>query len=151
MVVDNCCSSIFKLTDNLIYLMLMISLVSRLLYSGTWHNSSTVNITVEDFCQNKYKKTLTRFLWSCASNHQTIVSVTVEELCQRLLNNHPSDCWRIMPVTVEESYQWLLNKWCQQLLKNHACEWWRIVQTTVEQPCQKLLKIGASDCKESSQ
>ena len=129
MVVDNCCSSIFKLTDNLIYLMLMISLVSRLLYSGTWHNSSTVNITVEDFCQNKYKKT-TPFLWSCASNHQTIVSVTVEELCQRLLNNHPSDCWRIMPVTVEESCLWVM--------KNRANNCWTTLPEAAENWCQWL-------------
>ena len=129
MVVGNCYSSIFKFTDNLIYLMLMISLVSRLLYSGTWHNSSTVNITVEDFCQNKYKKT-TRFLWSCASNHQTIVSVTVEELCQRLLNNHPSDCWRIMPVTVEESCLWVM--------KNHANNCWTTLPEAAENWCQWL-------------
>ena len=127
MVVDNCCCSIFKLTDNLIYLMLMISLVSRLLYSGTWHNSSTVNITVEDFCQNKYKKTLTRFLWSCAT--------TIKQLCQWLLKNCASDCWTIIPVTVEELCQWLLKNHTSDCWTNGASNCWRIMPVSDEESC----------------
>ena len=44
-----------------------------------------------------------------ASECWTIVPVTVEELCQWLLNNCANHCWIIVPVTVEQSCQWLLN------------------------------------------
>ena len=46
---------------------------------GTWHNASTVNITIEEFCQHRKKK----------------------KSCQWLLNNHASDCWTIVPAVVE--------------------------------------------------
>ena len=61
---------------------------------GTWHDSSTVNVTVEKFCQQK-KINLERYCWR-------IVPVTVEQSCQWLLNDHASDCWTIVPVTVEK-------------------------------------------------
>ena len=84
--------------------------------SGTWFNSSTVNITVEEFCQHRKKK----------------IS------CPWLLNNRASDCWTIVPATVEQSYQWLLN--------NPASDCWRIVLATAEESCQWLLNNHASDC-----
>ena len=62
-----------------------------------------------------------------------IVPVTVEEICQRLLNNRASNCWKIMLVTVRES--------CQPLLNKRASNCWRIVLATVEQSCQRLLHI----------
>ena len=49
-----------------------------------------------------------------------------------------SDCWIIVPATVEQSHQWLL--------KNCATHCWRIVQVIVEEFCQRLLKNYASDC-----
>ena len=35
---------------------------------GTWHDSSTVNITIEEFCQNRKKKSWPLLLKTCASN-----------------------------------------------------------------------------------
>lgn len=48
-----------------------------------------------------------------------------------LLNNHPSDRWKIVPATVE--------KLCQWLLKNNA-------SATVEEFCDSFLNRRASDC-----
>ena len=96
------------------------------------------------------EKNLARDCWR-------IVPVTVEQSCQCLLNNHASACWAIMPVTVEESCQWLL--------KNHASDCWRIVpvaveescqwllinhSVTAEQLCQRLLRNRASHCRYTS-
>ena len=47
--------------------------------------------------------------------------------------NLASDRWRIVPVTVGQSFQWLLN--------NRASDGWRIELLTVEQPCQTFLKL----------
>ena len=44
---------------------------------------------------SKKKKNLERYCWR-------IVPVTVEQSCQWLLNDHASDCWTIVPVTVEK-------------------------------------------------
>ena len=52
---------------------------------GTWHDSSTMNITVEEFCQHRKKKK--SWPW--------------------MLSNRASHYWRIVPVTVEQSYQGL--------------------------------------------
>ena len=49
------------------------------LIPSAWHDSSTMNTTVEESCQRKKKK------------------------LSRLLNNRVSDCWRTVPATVEES------------------------------------------------
>ena len=54
---------------------------------GTWHDSSTVIFTVEELCQHRKKK----------------------KSCPWLLKNRASHCWRIVPVTVEQSHQRLLN------------------------------------------
>ena len=35
---------------------------------GTWHNSSKVNITVEEFCQHRKTKSCPLLLKNCASN-----------------------------------------------------------------------------------
>ena len=129
---------------------------------GTWHSSSTVNITVEEFWQHrKKKKSCPWLLNNRASDCWTIVPATVEESYQWLLNNLASDCWTIVPVTVEQSYQWLLNNlasnfWtfapvtveesCQWLLKNYTSHCWRIVSVAVEELCQWLLKNCVSDC-----
>ena len=107
---------------------------------GAWHDSSTVNITAEEFCQHrKRKKTLTvaveessqPLLKNRVSACWWIMAVTVEELCQWLLKNHASDCWTIVVATVEQSCQWLLN--------NCANDSWIIVPATVEESCQSLL------------
>ena len=45
---------------------------------STWHNSSTMNTTVEESCQRGKKDYLA-------------------------LNNHACECWKIVPATVEES------------------------------------------------
>ena len=77
---------------------------------GTWHDSSTVNITVEEFCQHRKKKKSCPWLLNNRASHCWIIMpVTVEQSCQWLLNNRASHCWTIVPVTVEELYQWLLN------------------------------------------
>ena len=68
---------------------------------GTWHDSSTVIFTVEEFCQQRKNKKSARDCW-------IILPVTVEQSCQWLLNNRASDCWTIVPVTVEKLCQWLL-------------------------------------------
>ena len=83
----------------------------------TWHNFSTVNITVEELCQHREKK----------------------KSCSWLLNNRASDCWRIMPVTVEESSQPQFN--------NCAKDYWTILPLTVEESCQPLLNNCSSDCQ----
>ena len=129
---------------------------------GTWHDSSTVNITVEEFYQHRKEKRswpwllenrvsdcwitvlgtaeepCHRLLNNRASDYWRIAPVTVEESCQRLLNNRARDCWTIVPVTVEQS--------CQPLLNNCASECWTIVPVTVEESCQPLLNNRASDC-----
>ena len=74
---------------------------------------------------------------------KNLVRETVEQSCQRLLNNHASDsrasdCWTILPVTVEQL--------CQRLLKNRASDCWTIVPVTVEASSQPLLKNRASHC-----
>ena len=114
---------------------------------GAWHDSSTVNIIAEDFCQHrKRKKALTvaveessqPLLKNRASDCWWIMAVAVEELCQWLLKNHASDCWTIVVATVEQSCQWLLN--------NRASDSWIIVPATVEESCQSLLHNCAGDC-----
>ena len=83
------------------------------------------------------------------------------------MNNRASYCWRIMPVTVEQSYQPLLNNHASncwrivqttwailpaivahnfELLNNRASDCWRITPAIVEELCQWLLKNHASDC-----
>ena len=94
--------------------------------------------TVEEFCQHRKKKKSARDCWR-------IVPVTVEESCQPLLNNPASDCWRIVPVTLEQSCQWLLINRYQWLLNNCTSDCWRIVPVT-EKSCQRLWKNHASHC-----
>ena len=77
------------------------------------------------------RKNLARDCW-------IIVPVTVGESYQWLLNNRASTCWKIMPVTVKGS--------CQPLLINPASDCWIIVPVTVEESCQPLLKNSVSDC-----
>ena len=116
---------------------------------GARHDSSTVNITVEEFCQHRKNKNLDRDCWR-------IVPVTVEQSCQWLLNNRTNDCWIIVPATVEESCQPLLHicasdcstivpvtveESCQPLLNNRVSDCWRIVPVTVERPGQTFLKL----------
>ena len=62
-----------------------------------------------------------------ASDCWTIVPVTVEESCQPLLNNRASNYWRTVPVTVQELCQWLLEEFCQWLLMNRANDCWAVV------------------------
>ena len=76
-----------------------------------------------------------------ASDCWTIVPVTIEQSCKWLLNNRANDCWRIVPVTVEELCQWLL--------KNCASHCWILVPVTVEKLCQSLLNNRASDSSTS--
>ena len=127
---------------------------------GTWHDSSSVIFTVEEFCQHRKKKKSARDCWrivpvtveqscltvkeSCqpllnnrTSNCWTIVQVTVEQSCQWLLRNRASDCWIIVPVTVEEFCQWQ---------NNRASDCWTILPATVEHSRQCLSNNGASDC-----
>ena len=52
---------------------------------GTWHDSSIVIFTIEEFCQHGKIKKSARGCW-------IILPVTVEESCQPLLNNPASDC-----------------------------------------------------------
>ena len=85
---------------------------------GTWYYSSTVSITVEEFCQQRKKKNLDREYWR-------IVPATIEESCQWKLKNCACDFWRIMLATVEQS--------CQGLLKNCASDCWTTVPATVQQ------------------
>ena len=136
-------------------------------YRHLWRQDySTVNITVEEFCQHRKKKKSCPWLLNNCSSHcwmimpvtveqscQIVpvtneesyqwllnngVPVTVEQSCQSLMKNHTSDCWTIVPVTVEQS--------CQPLLNNHASDCWTIVPVTVNQSCQWLLNNRASDC-----
>ena len=100
---------------------------------GTWYETSTVNITVEKFCQHRKKKKSCQWLLKdCASHCWIIVPVTVKQSCQWLLNNRASNCWIIVPATVKQS--------CQTVMKNHASDCWTIVPLTVEQSCQPPLK-----------
>ena len=48
---------------------------------------------------------------------------TVEELYQRLLKNCASDCWRIMPVTVEESCPTVQNYGQQSMARLISSRW----------------------------
>ena len=97
------------------------------------------NITIEEFSQHRKKKKSCPWLMNNrASDCWTIVPATVEQSCQWLLKNHASDCWTVLPATVEHLCHWLL--------KNYASDCWRIVITTVEQSCQWLLKNCVSDC-----
>ena len=70
-----------------------------------------------------------------------IVPATVEESCQLLLNNRTSRCCIIVPVTVEQSCHWLL--------KNHASHCRTIMPVTVEALCQWLLNNCNSDSSTS--
>ena len=106
---------------------------------GTWHDSLTVNITVEEFCQHRKKeKSCLWLLNNRAKDCWKIMPVIVEESCQPLLNNRASDCWRIMTVTAEQS--------CHPLLNNRASNCWRIMLVTVEELCQWLSMNRANDC-----
>ena len=78
-------------------------------------SAEKIILTVNELCQ--------RLLKSC-----------VKQLCQQLLKIHVSDCWTIVPVTVEKPCRWLLNNMPatieqshQWLLKNRASECWTIV------------------------
>ena len=92
----------------------------------------------------RVRESCTVFLVHCAILQQwssycwSIVPVTVEQSCQWLFKNHASHCWIILPVTVEELCQWLL--------KNRSSHCWSIVPVTVKQWCQQLLNIYVSDC-----
>ena len=55
------------------------------------------------------------------------------------------DCWRIVPLTVEQSCQWLLLNYAIDW-KNRASHCCAIVPVTVEELCQWLLKNRASNC-----
>ena len=93
---------------------------------GTWHDSSTVIFTVEEFCQYRKKKKFCPWLLKNRASHcWTIVPVTVEELYQWQLNNRASQCWVIVPVIGEQSCQWLVN--------NRASDCWTTVRQTVQQ------------------
>ena len=59
-----------------LWLQIKIGIMCRI--PGTWHDYSTVNITVEEFCQHRKKK--------------KILTMAVEESCQPLLKNRASDC-----------------------------------------------------------
>ena len=60
--------------------------------------------------------------------------------------NYVSNCWKIMPVTIEESSSdAAVEKSCQCLLNNCACDCWAIVPVTVEHSGQWLLNNCASD------
>ena len=76
-----------------------------------------------------------------------------------LLNNHASDCWRIVPIIVEESCQWLqlyqhywtivpatVEQRCKWLVNNCDTDCRTIVPVTVEESCQWLLNNRVSDC-----
>ena len=86
-------------------------------------------ITAEEFCQHRKKK----------------------KPCLWLLKNRANHCWRIVPVTVEQSCQWPL--------KNYTSNYWRIVpvtwrimsvtvgkivSVTVDESCQRLLNSRAN-------
>ena len=69
---------------------------------------------------------------------KNFASIEKRKICLWLLNNPASDCWRIVPATVDRSCQWLLN--------NRASDCWTIVPVTVEESCQPLLNNPTSDC-----
>ena len=98
---------------------------------GTWHDSSRMSITVEEFCQHRKKKNLASDCWA-------IVPVIVEELCHWLLKNRASHCWIIMSVTVEQS--------CQQLLNNRASGCWTIIVPVTWSIVPVTVEQFASDC-----
>ena len=143
--------------------------------SGTCHDFSTVNITVEKFCQHRKKnKSSPWLLKNYASDCWRIVPSTVEWSCQWLLNNRSSDFWTIVPgteesctdcrtfvpVTIEEFSQWLLKNrasdyWTilpasvahnSEQLNNRASDCWRVGPVTVEELYEWLLKNCASGC-----
>ena len=68
-----------------------------------------------------------------------IVPVAVKQSFQWLLKNYASDCWIIVPVTVEQSCHWLLN--------NRASDCWIIAPETVEELCQWLLMNDGNGCQ----
>ena len=70
------------------------------------------------------KKSWPWLLKNRASHCWRIVPVTVEESCQRLLNNCVSDCWILVPATDEQACQWLSN--------NQASDCWTVMPVTVE-------------------
>ena len=72
-----------------------------------------------------------------AKKKAKILPVTVEQSCQWLLNNRISHCWIIVPVTVKQSCQWLL--------KNRASDYWTILSATVAHNSEPL-NNRASDC-----
>ena len=85
---------------------------------------------------------------NCDSHCWTIVPVTVEQSCQWLLSSRASDCLIIVPATVEESCQWLLNNRagdCWRIMRatveQSVSDCWRIVPVTVKQSCQTFLKL----------
>ena len=88
--------------------------------------------TVEEFCQHRKKKKSARDCWR-------IVPVTVEELCQWLLNNRVSDCWSIVTSDCWIIAPATVEELCQWL-KNHASDCGRIMPATVKHSCQWLLK-----------
>ena len=73
------------------------------------------------------QKKLFWLLMNCASEE---LKSCVKQLCQQLLKIHVSDCWTIVPVTVEKPCRWLLNN----------------MPATIEQSHQWLLKNCASEC-----
>ena len=82
----------------------------------TWNDSSTLN---EEFCQNTKK-----------------INLIVEESCQQLLENRASDCWRIVPATVEQSCQ-------RQFSRNHDCS--TVTGTIVRQSLTRLFNSHRHD------
>ena len=129
----------------------MFWIMSRI--PGTWSDSATgillkkstsieksilLKYSAEEFCQHRKKKNQPVTVDNPASDCWRIIPVIVEELYQLLLIHHVSDCWIIGPVTVEQSSPWLL--------KNHASHCWIILPVTVKQSCQWLLINYASGC-----
>ena len=81
------------------------------------------------------------------------VNTTVKEYGQHRKNKNYLDCWRIVPVTVDQSCKWLLSSLpvnieqsCQWLLNNRVGDCWQILSTIVKQLCQQLLNNRTSDC-----
>ena len=112
--------------------------------SSAWHDSSTVNTTIEESYQHNSKKIIMTAEESCkrmlthhASDCWTIMPATVEQSCQRLLNNHASNCWTIALVSVEQLFQWLL--------KNRVRNSCRIMPVTVEESYQRLFSNRANN------
>ena len=101
---------------------------------------------------HKKRKTLTWLSKNRASDCWAMVP--------RLLKSCDGNCWRIMPVTVEELSQWMLEnrasdswlivqaaagKWYQWLLKNRSSCCWTIVRATTKRSYQRLLN-GHARC-----